>query len=366
MVQQLMQSDPSGAIRNFRISGEATHIGKLGQGHINDTFLVLTNTEQAYVLQRINHMIFRDVPSLMHNISRVCRHLNACAQSPSPEQRLLAPEIVEGLDGRPFVCDAGGNYWRCMTYIAHTPPGALTSHLAREAGRAIGLFQNKLSSLPGEPLADTIPNFHNLQLRLHALHQAIATDPAGRKQHALNEMNALLRRQTEMLRADRLLAEGTLPLRVVHNDTKLNNILFDENGKAIAIVDLDTVMNGSVIYDFGDAVRTLCNTAGEDESRLELVGFDQALFGAFAEGYLMQTAGLLQDAEIEHLAFGCKLLPYLMAVRFLTDYLLGDVYYKISSPMQNLHRASNQIRFVECIENSYPALEQTINRILGR
>lgn len=357
---------PETVVRNFAIEGNVLSFEKLGEGHINDTFLITSDSGIRYVLQRINHQIFKNVPALMHNISRVCEHINQAGRQFATDKTLVVPEIIPTLNGLPFFSDTYGNCWRCMSYIPHQPVETITPGIAHEGGRAIGLFQKILSTLPGERLSDTIPNFHNLRLRLDALHLAWDANPADRRSNALAQFEALRSRETEMLRIHVLETEGRLPMRVVHNDTKLNNVLFNEKGIAIAIVDLDTVMSGSVLYDFGDAVRTLCNTAREDETDLTLVGFNQALFDAFAEGYLSQTSGMLRPVELRHLAFSCRLLPYIMAVRFLTDFLNGDIYFKTNSPMQNLHRASNQIRFMECIENSYPGLEQSISRYCGK
>jgi serine/threonine protein kinase len=356
--------DIESIIPNFLVSGKVLDSQKLGEGHINDTFLISMEYGQQYVLQRINHHIFKNVPALMQNISRVCAHIHATQKYISPESALSAPEIINAINGSAYFYDSNGHYWRCMTYIAHQPSVTISPQIAREGGRAIGVFQKCLSTLAGEDLFDTIPHFHNLRLRLDALHQAAEANIANRLEIAQPELDALMRRETEMLSIHAMESKGAIPLRVVHNDTKLNNVLFDDNGIAIAIVDLDTVMNGSVLYDFGDAVRTLCNTAKEDESNLSLVSFNHALFDAFADGYLSQTSGMLLPIELDLLAFSCKLLPYIMAVRFLTDFLLGDIYYKTNSPMQNLHRTKNQIKFLGCVENSYPALEQSISRLL--
>ncbi len=358
--------NPEAVVKNFAIEGNVAGVNKLGEGHINDTFLIITDAGTRYVLQCINHQIFKNVPALMHNISRVCEHINRAGRQCGPEKTLVAPEIIADTDGKAFSEDVHGNYWRCMTYIPHQPVEKITTSIACEGGRAIGLFQKILSTLPGERLSDTIPNFHNLRLRLDALHQALVANRSGRSHFAHAQLDALRSRENEMLRLRALEAEGRLPMRTVHNDTKLNNVLFNEEGTAIAIIDLDTVMSGSVLYDFGDAVRTLCNTAREDETNLALVSFNQALFDAFAEGYLMQTSAMLLPVELRHLSFSCRLLPYIMAVRFLTDFLNGDIYFKTNSPMQNLHRASNQIRLMECIENSYPDIEQKINRHSGK
>ncbi|MCE1201771.1 MAG: aminoglycoside phosphotransferase family protein [Bacteroidia bacterium] len=353
-------------VGHFHLPGKILNIRETGEGHINDTFLVETDAGQSFILQRINHRIFCNVHGLMDNIDRVCSHINLFAKLHPEGQQLIAPQIVAESSGALFHSDENGNFWRCMTYIHHQPPKEIDVNIALEGGKAIGRFQKILSTLPGERLHETIPNFHNLNLRLEALHEAIQKDVAGRLGEVLHLTDAIQKREEEMLQLHRLESEGKIPVRVVHNDTKLNNVLFDNQGKAIALIDMDTVMNGSVLYDFGDAIRTLCNTTYEDESRLALVRFRFDLFEAFAAGYLLETKEILEPIEIEYLAFSCKLLTYIMAVRFLTDYLNGDVYFKTRSPMHNMHRASNQLRLLEGIEHDYPAMQQAIGRLANR
>lgn len=348
---------------HFHLPGKILNIRETGQGHINDTFLMETDAGQTFILQRINHRIFSNVHGLMDNIGRVCRHINEMGQSPSTKGKLIAPQIKEDLSGRLFHVDKYGNFWRCMTYIHHQPPKEIDINIALEGGKAIGRFQKILSTLPGDRLHETIPNFHNLDLRLKALHEAIQKDVAGRLGEVLHMTDAIQRREEEMLQLHQLESEGKIPNRVAHNDTKINNVLFDDQDRAIALIDLDTVMCGSVLYDFGDAIRTLCNSTQEDESRLSLVRFRFDFFEAFAAGYLRETKEMLEPVEIEYLAFSCKLLTFIMAVRFLTDFLNGDVYFKTRSPMHNMHRASNQLRLLEGIEYDYPAMQQAIGRL---
>lgn len=229
-----------------------------------------------------------------------------------------------------------------------------------EGGKAIGMFQTILSTLPGNQLYETIPDFHNLKMRLKALYKAVEENNSGRLKQVEKEVDFIFAREDELLRIHKLEFNGLIPIRVTHNDTKFNNILFDKGRSAVAIVDLDTVMNGSVLYDFGDAIRTLCNTAVEDESDLTKVNFNKKLFEAFVNGYLSITSATLKHVEVDLLAFSCKLLTYIMAVRFLTDFLNGDVYFKVKSQIHNYQRAANQLKFLECIEKDFKWMEKVV------
>lgn len=347
---------------NFLISGKISETRVIGEGHINDTFYLNTDSAEEFIIQRINHHIFKDVAGLMENISRVTSHINQTSINNPPGNSLKAPMVVLTREERNFFKDQSGNYWRCYSYIPHQPVNRMSIEIASEGGRAIGRFQNALSCLPGGALHETIPDFHNLRKRLDAFNMAVRTNKAGRLQLSANQVKAIAEREEELLKIHELESVGLIPVRVTHNDTKFNNILFDKNQSAIGIVDLDTVMNGSVLYDFGDAIRTLCNTATEDESDLSKVNFDVELFDAFARGYLSETSGMLQAVEIDLLAFSCKLLTYIMAVRFLTDFLNGDIYFKVKSPMHNFHRAANQIRLLECMEMSFETMESVTRK----
>ncbi len=353
-------------IRSFSISTKIESITPTGEGHINDTFLVKTeDLSQTFILQKINHKIFRDVEGLMENIARVTSHINRKNSANPNAFKLCAPELILADDRRTFIQDKMGNYWRCYTHIAHFPSKSSSKSQAIEGGKAIGEFQFMLTDLAGGKLNDTIPDFHNAKLRLDNLHRVLSANPANRVDLVERELEKLFLREQEMLQVYFLEQKGLIPLRITHNDTKFNNILFDENQKAVAIIDLDTVMNGSILYDFGDAVRTLCNTAAEDEADLAKVNFDLELFESFANGYLSESLSFLENIEIEYLAFSCKLLTYVMAVRFLTDFLAGDVYFKTKHPLHNFQRAVNQLRLLECMERDFEQMEAVIRRAIN-
>jgi thiamine kinase-like enzyme len=355
-------------VNAFRIKGAVGEFQPIDKGHINDTFLVKNHekTLPDYVLQRINHKIFKDVPLLMNNIYRVTKHINKkrCL-SKNSATNLAAPELILTRKNDLFYRDISGNFWRCYTFCPHAiiSENKIGNKEAYEGGRAIGKFQVLLADLPGGELHETIPGFHHLKNRMDYLRDAIDNDCVGREQEVEELVTKLFVREQEMMQADNLCKEGKLPVRVTHNDTKFNNILFDENHCATAIIDLDTVMNGSILYDFGDAVRTLCNTAVEDEESTEKINFNTDLFFNFSRGYLSITKKMLLDIELDWLAFSCKLMTYIMAVRFLTDYINGDAYFKTTYPRHNLVRAINQIRLLGCMEKDFGKMERMIREI---
>lgn len=363
MQHPLIKFDFPSIINQFAVSGTVTSIRPIGEGHINDTFLVTTEGDDLpdYILQRINHGIFKDVNGLMENISRVTVHINRKHIADPQTFSLEAPQLIPCMLNQNCYQDEAGNYWRCYNYIPHNTSSTISAKQAFEGGKGIGKFQAMLADLPGGALHETIPGFHNINMRLDNLKKVLAQSPADRLNLVRQEVEMIFSREEEMYRIYLLEKEGKIPSRITHNDTKFNNILFDATGRAICIIDLDTVMNGSVLYDFGDAVRTLCNTAAEDEADLSKVNFDLALFEHFAKGYLNETRSILNEAEISLLAFSCKLLTYMMAVRFMTDYLAGDVYFKIKHPLHNYHRANNQLKLFGCMERDVEKMERVIS-----
>jgi Ser/Thr protein kinase RdoA (MazF antagonist) len=352
-------------ISGFNISGNVVNVQPTGDGHINDTFLVKTEEDECpdFILQRINHSVFKDVPKLMDNMQRVILHLKQKSkQAGRVGQEKETLVLVLAKDGRPYVFDSRGDYWRCFEYCQNScaPSGSISLKLAYEGGKALGKFQAQLTDLPGGPLHDTIPDFHNLTSRMAAFEGVVEKDEFSRLKTAQPDVDKFLARKDEMLEFDRLARNGSIPWRITHNDTKFNNILFDKNQEAICLIDLDTVMNGTVLYDFGDALRTLGNTAEEDETDLSKVGFNMELFGPFAKGYISEANVFLTEVELKYLAFSAKFLTYIIAIRFLTDWLSGDVYYKTTHPEHNLERARNQMRLLECMEEDFEEMEAVI------
>jgi len=320
-------------------------------GHINDTYYLQADGKNSpdYVLQQINHHVFRDIENLMENIFRVTTHIASKLKYENPVRSFL--RLIPAHDGKFFVRDHAGCYWRCFNYLTHypIPEKTINTHTAHEGGKALGDFQTVVSDLPGKPLHETIPDFHTLNQRFASFEKALKAAGLERAGNALPEITFFKNHISTLIDFDK---QHHIPVRITHNDTKFNNILFDEKGKAICLIDLDTVMNGYVLYDFGDAIRTLANTTCEDEMDVGLVEFRFDLFAAFTRGYLESTNQMLTNAERDLLAFSTKLMTYLIGLRFLTDYLEGDNYYKTSYPDHNLVRTRNQIAFYRKLEEN--------------
>jgi hypothetical protein len=339
-----------------------------GSGHIHDTFKIETVQEDKddYILQRLNNKIFRNIPQLQNNIERVTVHLiDKLKKIPGSDINRESLQLIPAHDGKSWICDDDGNYWRMYIFISnHRSYNVVDSpDKAFEGGKAIGRFQAMLADMPGEPLFETIPKFHDIENRLDALNIKIAEDPAGRTAGVRQEIDQILSRSEEMKIILKLGREGKIPLRITHNDTKFNNILLDENDKALCVIDLDTVMPGYIHYDFGDAIRTAANSAAEDETDLTKIRMNISLFRAYAEGYLSESGKTLNGVEKEYLAFAPRLITYTIAVRFLTDYIDGDKYFKIHHENHNLHRTKAQIKLFQSMEEQYEEMKMIIRSL---
>jgi thiamine kinase-like enzyme len=339
-----------------------------GSGHIHDTFRIETaeKDKDDYILQRLNTRIFRNIPELQHNIERVTVHLrNKLTNISGSDIKRECLQLIPSRDGEKWFADNSGNYWRMYIFISnhHSYNSVDSPNKAFEGGKAIGRFQAMLSDMPGGPLFETIPWFHNIERRLASFNAKIEENPAGRVGEVRKEIDDVLMRAEEMKIILKLGEEGKIPLRITHNDTKFNNILLDQNDKALCVIDLDTVMPGYVHYDFGDAIRTAANTASEDENDLSRVKMDINLFKAYSEGYLSETVETLNVVEKEYLAFAPRLITYTIAVRFLTDYIDGDNYFKIHHPFHNLQRARAQLMLVRSMEDHYDEMREIIGRL---
>lgn len=339
-------------VQHFQIEGTVASIAPLGKGLINDSYIVRTKEDEKpnFVLQRINHQIFTDVEMLQHNIEVVTDHLRRKLQAENftdIDRRVL--HFVSTASGKTYHFD-GQNYWRLSIYIADTlTVEEVTPQSSYDCGLAFGHFQQQLIDL-NEPLGETIPDFHNMEFRLHQLHQAVANDMAERVKEVSKELELIEAHADEMYLAERLYRQGLLPKRICHCDTKVNNMLFDRNGNVLCIIDLDTVMPAYIFSDYGDFLRTAANSQAEDSPNLDKITFRWDIFEAFTRGYLESTSSFLTPIEREHLPFAVALFPLMQAVRFLTDYLNGDSYYKIKYPEHNLVRTRNQLRYFQQIE----------------
>ncbi|HUX96515.1 MAG TPA: aminoglycoside phosphotransferase family protein [Bacteroidales bacterium] len=354
-----------------QFTAEGTYLSgePYGSGHIHDTFRIQTKENECddYILQHLNNKIFKNVPELQNNIERVTIHLNQkISKIPGSNIKRECLTLIPAKDGKSWIVDKDGNYWRIYIFISNHRSYNIvdSSDKAFEGGKAIGRFQAMLADMPGGPLYETIPKFHDIENRLLILNQKIKDDPAGRVSGLKEVIHEYLSRGEEMKTILKLGREGKIPLRITHNDTKFNNILLDENDKALCVIDLDTVMPGYVHYDFGDAIRTVTNTAAEDEKDLSKVEMNISLFESYAKGYLSETGKTLNDTEKEYLAFAPKLITYTIGVRFLTDFIDGDNYFKIHHEMHNLQRASAQLKLVMSMERQYGEMQRIIRKLV--
>ncbi|MED6315062.1 MAG: aminoglycoside phosphotransferase family protein [Verrucomicrobiota bacterium] len=341
-------------VGQFQIVAEFEEGHAWTKGHINDTYIVTCRqggTPIRYILQRINHHVFPYPELVMQNVKQTTEHLRKkISQEDSLDLTRRTMTLVPARGGAPYYRDRDGNYWRTYVFIERVSSVhvAEESSQAGQVGRAFGLFQKRLADLSPEKVQETIPEFHNGRLRFNALEKAVNDDIEGRVAAAQSEIAFCQQhRSTVSLLLDAY-QRGELPLRITHNDTKIENVLFDmESGEVVCIVDLDTVMPGLVHYDFGDMMRTLTSPAAEDECDLGKVTMRMEYFEALAEGYLAETGSFLTQSEQDHLAISGKVITLILGIRFLTDYLNGDNYFRVHRERQNLDRARVQFKLVE-------------------
>lgn len=353
-------------LSHFAIPNEVAEPQPLRIGFINDSFVVPAKRvgETSYCLQRINHRVFTNVEGLMRNIQLVTDHIREkliAAGETDIERKVL--RLIPTKDGKLYYRSPAGYYWRLYVLVEPaTSQEKVTPASAELTGQAFGRFQCQLADLPFDALCESIPNFHNMEFRLQQLDEALSADIAGRKAACKDIIAAIDKRREMMCLAERLFREGKLQKHINHCDTKVNNVLFDEKGRPICIVDLDTVMPGFVFSDFGDFMRTAANTGLEDDPNLDNIHVDLEIFEAYTRGYLKE-ATFLTPLEKEMLPYGCRLLSYMQTVRFFTDWLNGDTYYKIQYPEHNLVRTRAQLRLVEEQEKSREAMETIIKKL---
>lgn len=346
----------------LRPQGAAT---ALTSGHINDTFLV--EDEGKWILQRINHFVFPSPQDIMENITGVTEFLRAkiAARGGDPDRGTLTIRKTAG--GSSLFVDSTGEFWRCMTYVdgASSHETVESAAMLREAGRAFGEFQSLLCDYPADTLHETIVDFHNTPVRFAQLREAAEKNAAGRLSQVEAEMAFAAQREADGSLLMDLLRERKLPLRVTHNDTKMSNVLMDnETGKAVCVIDLDTVMPGLTAFDFGDSIRAGASTAAEDEADLSKVHFDLDLFAAYTEGFLSAAGDALTPLELQTLPDGARLMTLEVGIRFLADYLNGDVYFRTAYPEHNLVRARNQFQLVREMEEKRAGMDAIIQRYL--
>ncbi len=341
------------AFEAFERGGNIVRTEQFTAGLINATYLIETDKNEKYILQKINTFVFKNPAELMHNIVGVTKYITEKIKETGGDYKRENLNYLPCFTGEYYYSDENGCAWRLYIYVddALTYNKPESSDTFRNAGKSFGRFMKLLDGYPAETLHETIKNFHYTPARYENLLKAVADDKKGRKALCEEEIKFATDRRADTHRLTDLIAEGLLPLRVTHNDTKLNNVLFDiKTDKGICVIDLDTIMPGLSLYDFGDSIRSGANKVEEDEADLSMVGIDLELFEAYADGFLSETAGSLCDAEIENLAFGAKLMTFECGMRFHTDYLEGDVYFRTTHTEHNIVRARNQFRLVADME----------------
>lgn len=351
---------------NFQLTGSLDRVVPMGEGFINDTFIIQTKEDTApdYILQRKNKRIFTNVPAMMDNIQLVCAHIKAKVLARNGDPLREAMTIVPALDGKLFFQDEEEEFWAVCVFIGDTITynSAKTPELAFQGGKGIGMFQSMVADL-NEPLTDILPGFHNIRYRFKQWDAVLEKDPLGRKAKLAGEIAWIESRRDEMLGFWKLVESGEIPTRVTHNDTKINNILFDQNGEVLCVIDLDTVLNSTCLNDFGDAMRSYTNTGLEDDENLEAVSCDLKIFEGFAKGYLSQAISFLNEKELEYLAFSARYITYEQVLRFLMDYIDGDNYYKIKHPEHNYQRTLAQYKLLTSMEDQYNEMCRIIRTV---
>jgi len=350
----------------FKLEGPVERVEPMGEGFINDTFIIRTrgNDVPDYLLQRKNKRIFTNVPAMMENIQKVCTHIKIKVIAKNGDPMREAMTIIPATDGNLYFMDEEGEYWAVCVFINDTIAyqAAKTPELAYQGGKGIGLFQSMVSDLK-EPLTDILPGFHNIRYRFNQWDAVLAKDPVGRKAKLAKEIGWIESRRGEMLSFWKLVESGEIPIRVTHNDTKINNILFDLNGEVLCVIDLDTVLNSTCLNDYGDAMRSYTNTGQEDDENLDAVSCDLSIFEGFTKGYLSQASSFLTEKELEYLAFSAKYITYEQVLRFLMDYIDGDNYYKIKSPEHNYQRTLAQYKLLISMEDQYDEMCRIVRTV---
>ena len=363
-------------VSKFETRGTVEEIRPLGPGFINDTLIVRgsDNGESVrYILQRKNHNVFPDVPGMMNNIVMVTAHIKAKVEAAGgdPMREVLTvverrqESITEEEKALPYsnlyYKDADGNFWAMCTFIegSVTYEKADTPALAYKGGQGIGKFQAQLADF-NVPLSETIKGFHNIRWRFQQWEEALKKDAAGRVKDLAEEISWIESRKDEILAFWSLVENGTIPTRVTHNDTKISNILFDEAGEVLCVIDLDTCMSSTSLNDFGDAIRSYTNTGAEDDRDLSKVSMSLEMFKAYAEGYLSERKASMTESELEWLAFSARYITFEQVLRFLMDYIDGDTYYKTNAPDHNLVRTHAQYKLLQSMEEQYPQMQEIV------
>lgn len=364
-----MQDAVKSIVKHFQLEGTLLEVTRLAQGHINDTYIltcVKNKRVVRHILQRINHAVFQDPPAMMANILRVTEHIRGKMQRIDPELASRQLRVIGTDSGSGYYREPEGNYWRAYNFVeqAVTYDAVESAGLACEAARTFGWFQRMLNDLPGPALHETIPNFHNTRMRFERFQGVLKKNPVNRAKGAGPEIDFVLGHADFCDVLPNAVLKGDFPPRVAHNDAKINNVMLDEHThQGICVIDLDTVMPGLSVYDFADLVRTAATHAREDERDLSKVRIEMTLFTALVRGFAEETNQFLTSTERNHLAFAGKLITFEQCVRFLTDHLMGDVYYKIGRAGHNLDRCRTQMQLVKSIIEQEASMNEIVEKV---
>lgn len=368
-MDKISQEELKNIVENFELEGEFIEAKPYGFGHINDTYVAFIKNSDGdikkYILQRVNNRIFRNPEKLMDNIKSVTGFLREkiIAAGGDPDRETL--NLISSRDGNCYYKSEKGDYWRSYIFIENASTYQIVENLNHfyNAGRAFGKFQKLLSDFPAETLYETIPDFHNTKKRFNDFVESVQKDSCNRAKGVEKEINFVMERADETSLLLKLLEDKKLPLRVTHNDTKFNNVMIDDKtGEGICVIDLDTVMPGLSLYDFGDSIRSGANPADEDERDLSKVWMDLGLYEQYTKGYLENAGDFLTPAELEHLPLSAKIMTFECGMRFLADHLNGDVYFKIHREGHNLDRARTQFKMVADMENKFKEMQDIVKR----
>jgi len=357
MIEQKLQD----IFYKFNHKGEFDSFEELASGHINDTYLIKTNKKPFFVLQRINGGVFKNVPGLIENKVAISLHIeNKLKDLSNKKRKRRVLSFAKTKSGSSYYKDQQDNYWNLMYFIddSITFETVKDEQIAYEGGRLMGQFLTFTSDFDVSKIIEVIPRFHDMSFRYMQFDQALKTACAERLNNAKEQIKLVEDYKEEMHIIQGLKESGALKIRVTHNDTKISNILFNHKHKGLCVIDTDTVMPGIIHYDFGDAIRTICNTAAEDETNLELVEFNVSYYKAYTKGFLKKMAPFISPLELRYLPLGAKTMIFIMALRFLTDYLSGDVYYKTKYPEHNFDRAKNQFKLLKSFSERIEILDR--------
>lgn len=354
------QKEIEKVFNSFNHNAELLTVKELTSGHINDTYLIKTKEERHYILQRINHFVFKDIDALMSNKVSVTEHLS------KQETNYKTLTFLSTNEDNYYYKDQKDNYWNLMLYIENSRSfeKVIDEEIAYEGGKLFGDFLNTTNDFDSSKLVDTIPNFHDMEFRFLEFDNSLIKASEERLELARNQVLKVQEYREEMMILNNLKKSGKLRIRTTHNDTKISNALFTEDNKGLCVIDLDTVMPGIIHYDFGDAVRTICNTADEDEKDLSRVMFNMTFYKVFVKGFLTSLGKNVSNFEMKYLPLSAKTMAFIMALRILTDFLNGDVYYKTDYKLHNLDRANNQLKLILEMENHFEEMKKVVNQYL--